>query len=347
MVDLEAAGALLLVHSGELADVRALLDELGLGFREEAPTAAAVAAYAEAQLVVAPPQFLLDRLEEGADRVPVRVAVLEGEARTLRGMLGRSGIEWIVRRPFHPAALRLLLLHCIYQGPEKRRAHRVGIGAAVRLQVGWRRRGALLADLSERDCRLLCDRPVELGRRVRLRLPADLVGRPSLVIDAEVARTARGSEERDGHEVCLVFRSLDAAAELRLKELVARHERGPAVLAGREARLQRVERPQDPSEGRRARRSVISFESNEEDAEHETDDHAGPERRGLPRHDFRRRVIALGEEATRVLVGRDISLRGMRVDPNDALELGRSLQIAIHVPSCETPLVVDVRVHRK
>jgi hypothetical protein len=50
--------------------------------------------------------------------------------------------------------------------------------------------------------------------------------------------------------------------------------------------------------------------------------------------------------ATRVLMGRDISVGGMRVDPNPALSLDDELQIAIHVRAREEPLVVTARVTR-
>jgi hypothetical protein len=50
--------------------------------------------------------------------------------------------------------------------------------------------------------------------------------------------------------------------------------------------------------------------------------------------------------ATRVLVGRDISAGGMRVDPNPALSLDDELQLAIHVRAREEPLVVTACVTR-
>ena len=48
----------------------------------------------------------------------------------------------MVRRPFHPAALRALVVHSLYRGPEKRRSPRVNVGAPVRVKLGWRHREA-------------------------------------------------------------------------------------------------------------------------------------------------------------------------------------------------------------
>ncbi len=47
-----------------------------------------------------------------------------------------------------------------------------------------------------------------------------------------------------------------------------------------------------------------------------------------------------------MLVGRDISVGGMRVDPNRRLAVGQTLQIAIHVNGMDAPLVVTSQVHR-
>jgi hypothetical protein len=56
--------------------------------------------------------------------------------------------------------------------------------------------------------------------------------------------------------------------------------------------------------------------------------------------------VALGEEATRVLLGRDISTGGMRVDPNPSLAVGDRLQLALHAGSRSEPMVVHAEVLR-
>ncbi len=454
MVDLEAPDAtILLIHDDELADVRETLDELGLGFKESTPLRTSSEDYLNAKIVISGPRFLLDPAQAGDPGGAVRIAIIESTSKTLRTMLSRSGIEWLVRRPFHPAALRLLLLHCIYQGPEKRSATRVSIGAAIRYQSGWSKRGALLAEISARDCRILAPRPVPVGTPLKLRLPLELAGRPPLVLDGRVVRTAK---EGDGaHEVCVLFDPLGLDENLRLKELVEAHSQGPAMLEGPDQRLTRNP-SRDPDASARVVRSVIhcggreprgedsekatveasekataetseeaaveafekawieaseeaaveasekaaveaseeaavktskkaTVETSEEAALEtsekaaveafekatveafekawveasekaivetperaavETSEGGTEERRADPRHAFHRRVIALGEQATRVLVGRDLSLRGMRVDPSPNLRLDQDLQIAIHVPGSDTPLVFDVHVDR-
>ena len=64
------------------------------------------------------------------------------------------------------------------------------------------------------------------------------------------------------------------------------------------------------------------------------------------RHTIDPLVVQLRDAAARVLVGRDISVGGMRVDPNRRLTVGQTLRIAIHVNGREAPLVVTSQVHR-
>jgi hypothetical protein len=348
MADLEAHDAsMLLIHDGELADVRELLEELGLGFVEAGTRTVSTDDTLEAAIVISTPQFLSSRINSGEIGTGIRIAIIDDHAKTLLAMLSRGGVEWLVRRPFHPSALRLLLLHCLYQGPEKRRARRVSVGAAVHYQTGWRKRGAILAEISRRDCRLLSSRSLEVGRRLKVRLPAELAGRRTLRLAGRVVRTGRSAESDGSHEICVVFDPPKSDEAQRLKELVSAHARGPAVLNPSVALKLARARPPGPAGD--ARSSAAPLSEGGLAAEEAPGAAAAPEtgdRRSDSRHEYRRRVIALSQEATRVLVGRDISRKGMRVEPTPSLALGSELQIALHVAGQDTPLVVDVRVHR-
>jgi hypothetical protein len=58
------------------------------------------------------------------------------------------------------------------------------------------------------------------------------------------------------------------------------------------------------------------------------------------------RQAALAREADHILLGREISISGMRVDPSPLLGLGRDVRLAIHAGSDADPLVLTARVHR-
>ena len=57
-------------------------------------------------------------------------------------------------------------------------------------------------------------------------------------------------------------------------------------------------------------------------------------------------MVALDDEADRVLMGRDISIGGMRVNPSPHLIVGQNIKLAMHLTQGTTPLVVSARVHR-
>ncbi len=170
-----APGALL-IHDGELDDVRTLLDELGSPCDERLGGVPESDEQAEWQLVVATASRMLE-LDIGAlGRRPVRVAVLEKGSSALREELGTAEVDLIVARPVHPIALRLLLLHALYRGPERRRELRVSVGTTVEIRTGLRRRSALLVELSTGGCRLITQQPLHRNWRMNVYLPSQLGG---------------------------------------------------------------------------------------------------------------------------------------------------------------------------
>lgn len=298
----------LLLHDGELADVRILLEELGVRVWEKeglgSDTPWDLVAFTPGQVSAL----------RGAPEGGTRLAVVHRDARTLRALLRREGVDYVVRRPVHPTALRLLLLRALYRGPERRREPRVAVGAPVRLRVGLRRETVLLADLSPSSCRLLSPRRLAPGRGVTLCLDATITGGSVLRVRGEVIRSTgwRREAERDrSWEVVLALRTASPRTARRLAAVVERHAGGPAALPA----------------------SAAASEP------------AG-ERRRRPRRPFPRRVIALGEQAARVLIGRDLSLGGMRVEPMPGLRVGQEVRLALHDGSRAFPLVVSARVVR-
>ncbi len=275
--------AILLLHDGELADVLALLSRMDLPPVERRGRPGPADIERPWDLVIATPRRLLELVDRGS--APERcVAVLDKDSKTARAMLQRSGVRHLVRRPVHPQALRLFLLYSLYRGPEKRRDRRVSVGTPVQLRAGgFRRRRALLADLSQTGARLLLDHDVAPGRRARLYLPAPLAPR-GLRLRAVVVRACAAEDTRFGRfEVALRFEDASAAQRQALSRAIAVHRAGPAML----------ERP---------------------------------------------------VEAGRVLVGRDLSPRGMRVDADAGVAPGDRLALALHVRTREQPVVVGAEV---
>ena len=313
----------LVLHDGELADVCALIAKLGVDHTEHRGRPDSEIAKIDWDLVVATPKRLLE-LALAPDVRPTRIAILEKDSKTLGSMLQRAAIELIVRRPVHPEALRLLIVHSLYCGPEKRQSRRVSIGASVRIRTGLRRRPAILAELSVNGCRLLCDEPIAEGKRVRVSIPAGFARGKGLTLSGRVMRSDWGAS---GASIAVEFPTVSAKLAQRLKGTISAHTTGPAVFEG-----------------------AVPAEAAAGPAVTSTADHGFTvlrrERRSTPRRDFSKQVVALGLEAARVLIGRDISQGGMRVEPHSEVSLGDDLQIALHLRAREEPLIVQARVAR-
>ena len=310
----------LLIHDGELADVRALLVSLGIPFVERVGAESPADRSHPWELVIASAKRILELKLPSSGQPPKQIAILAHDARTLRSSLRRSGTTLIVRRPVHPAALRALVVHSLYRGPEKRRSTRVNVGAPVRVKLGWRNREALLVNLSVTGCRLMTDRPVERGQSFRLQIPNHLAGGHALAVEARVVECLNSPDPTLGKFVTSAsFAGVDALLHAQLSAAVAAHAEGPAMCAG--APPLAAEAP-----------TVDAACARVAEAETASANGAAPD--------------SLGEEAAHVLMGRDLSRGGMRVDPNPLLAVGMNLRLAVHAETREAPMILSAMVVR-
>ncbi len=334
MEDHEPTPSVLLLHDGELADLAAVIEPLGGIDRRGNPTQSDRTKVWD--IVIASADRMLELHEHLPETSAVRITVLDGDSKTLRKMLNRIDTDLLVRQPVDHAALRLLILHTLYRGPEKRRTSRVSMGAAVCFRIGLRRRTAILAELSTRGCRLLAEQGCHRAtpdRMVKVVLPPQVTNdRRSLSLRGHVLRVSRAEPGVDG--IAVLFEVLRETARKRLESIVLAHSHGPAVFADAVAP---------------ALRSVPTIPESSEPKTSDLDgpaDEAASERRLQDRHTLSRRIVALGDEAARVLIGRDLSIGGMRIDPTPGLAVGDRLKVAIHIRPDGQPLVVSAEVAR-
>lgn len=321
--------AILFLHDGELGEISSALESLGGQIVERTRGLEESDRQCTWDLVIASSKRMLALPGQLARNPHVRIAVLDGDSKTVRSMLRRAGTDLVVRRPVHPAALRLLILYTLYRGPEKRRATRVSVGASVRFRTGLRRRNAILAELSATGCRLLApvgSNPPEPGGSLTILLPPELCQGRALSLHGRAARV----DQPDAGTLALAVRfdKMRSGTRQRLHQLVDAHAAGPAILDEHAAGLLPASEPAEPS------------------APEVAPGAASPERRDGPRHAMAHRIIALGDQAARVLIGSDLSAGGMRVEPTPGLEIGDRLKIALHVHSGEQPLLLGAEVVR-
>ena len=212
----------LLLHDGELADIRELLGKLRMPFSEtlvgEVP--------ATWDLAIATPRYLNQfPSSRGRKRKLRRVAVIEQDSKTLRALVRRCGADLLVRRPVHPTALRLLIKHAIYRGRRGARP-RIAVGAPVDLRVGLKSTQAILADLSLEGCRLLAKEAIPLRQRIMIATPRESGG------GYVCGQVVREIQEPDHAEtsVGVRFQWLIPGSRKRLAQVFDFYAAGPARL---------------------------------------------------------------------------------------------------------------------
>ena len=145
-------------------------------------------------------------------------------------------------------------------------------------------------------------------------------------------RVTRADEGDD--VIAILFELLGEAVRRRLESIVSAHSHGPAVL--------------DEAVSDAIQSAPIAPEADEPQppARDDTADEPASERRIQERHSITRRIIALGDEAARVLIGRDLSIGGMRIDSTPGFALGDRLKVAVHIRADGQPLVVSAEITR-
>lgn len=322
----------LFLDDGELVDIRAILRDLHVEYSVEAPGSGDPPPALESGLVIATPKHsarAADLCAATPERILIEILQSDSPA---PDAVSEARCNYIVRRPVHAAALRLLIQRALYAGPERRKRERVAIGAAVTLRAGIRTWVSTLLDLSPRSCRLLSSKPVLLDRTVTVRLPRRLTGGETLSLKGRVVR----SEEPEGagigmFEVAISFDCLEPAIRRALRVVLEGHLIGPASLAtggmgnglpsprriaaggGKVGGSRRIDRRSEP------RRS---------------DSGVPPTARVNP-----------GQLAA-VLIGRDLSPAGMRVESDEGLSLEDELDLLLHGGADATPIAVRATVER-
>jgi hypothetical protein len=331
--------SVLLLHDGELDDVLELLDELGadclhlrggeIPERVDPPEKLFVATARHAMTAgkwTAGP---------GVPHQPCKIAIVAEDSNTLRSMLRRIGFDLLIRRPVHPYALRLLMLRGLYTGDERRRERRVPVGYEISYRSGVRRKKAMLLELNTRGCRLLSEPPLKVGSRLTLDLPQEVTGSRSMQLRAKVIRSvADDPGAAHGQQaVALYFEKLSAPNRRRLTEVLKQRASGPPVLSKAMAQASGAV-TKSAAAARDSDRTPLAAAGSIED------------RRKNPRAAYDRSVRSLDEEANLVLMGRDLSVGGMRIEPHSGLAIGTKIRLAIYGDPREEPFVVRAEVVR-
>lgn len=391
--------AIVIQRAGELSEFVQVLEALAVdveihdGARMPSPDEVSGAA-----VVVVSGQRLLEGGTPNLSLWPRTLAVVDKASKTMLAHLNRVGAALVIRRPIHPRTLRLVLLHEIYQGPERRRRKRTLIGHPIRVGAGLFKQRATLLELSDTGARLELPKAPKVGTKIQLLIGKDLTRTRPLKLSARVVRGIRAPGENGRPDSVIGVAFLDPRRHHKdVGALLDRFASGPASWSGKlDATASPTATPAAapkpgsidleggyagsfgddetetiPADGIDSDTSTDDDAIAEDTADFEFDtdalleevftpelasqeqdryDDEGAEeaegkaddddRRRDPRIPYDRRVVALGLEAARVLVGRDLSYGGMRIAETDAVDVGDTLRVALHCGTELEPLVV-------
>jgi hypothetical protein len=324
-----------IADDGELTDVRELFEQLGVEWlsAEEAPERPT------ALLVATPSRLLATRQASPAvPQATFRIAVADKMTKGLQRELERARPDFVVSRPFHAAALRLLILHALYIGPERRTAARVALSLAIRFRTGVFSRAATLVELSRGGCRLIAEHVPAVGEGATVVLPRELAGQPLSLTGRVVSSDPAGGFEPGEQSCSLAFEALDTEKRRTMRDLMAKLAAGGTMLPLRPGALADAKPTGDlgapaPAKGRAKKSSAKSTSQ-------------GRERRRAPRSSYARPVLASSAGAARILIGRDLSSGGMRVAPGADLIVGDELKLVVYGPAGSAPLLLRSVVSR-
>jgi prepilin-type N-terminal cleavage/methylation domain-containing protein len=447
---------LLCQRAGELAEFADILADLGVPVEIQNGPLPSLDQVARARLVIVSGPRLAEGKAPALRRWPRTIAVVDDNSRTLSAHLTRLGVSVIVRRPIHSRALRLLILHNLYCGPERRGKKRVMIGQPIRAGVGIFKQDATLLELSRTGARIEVASPPKVGASIQFVLGKELTNGKPLKIQAKVVRSIRAATTAGTTgEIGLAIVNPNGDHVRTLQAILDRYSNGapPIANAGRPAPDASSPRPQlsppstatatsvrsaastlPPQAAGTALRSIptpalkpsaasspararppvadprplppshsapatppaasvlpvsrvettptvetplvppldlslnlpldqarIELEVVEDDLELLDDDGdgvdfeledeieidiEGGDRRQSMRVPYTQTVVALDEQAARVVVGRDLSPGGMRIAPNPNLAVGDVLKLALHAGTETEPVVVLAEVER-
>jgi len=336
----------LVIDDGELSRIRGFLSGYGVELQHLRGNVILEDLEGSFDLVIATVKQTLE-FEGSVDLAslpgkPVWIAVHAQDFLPLRVRLRRMGVQYLVQSSVGSEALRLLLAHSLYQGPERRDGTRlpVGVPVACRSEAGEGFRADLL-DLTRGGCRLLVDAEFGLGTGVSFDLPARLAGGEKCELSGRVARI----EPHPGTprtRVTIEFREIGVELLELLDSILQGKIIGTVVTRLGEDLSEETASTTIPASNREA--PIGESESRVAPTPEAPPEY--PHKRTNLRTPYMRKVTALHGDSQFVILGRDLSIAGMRAVQIPGLPVGMELELAIYGAAGAEPVLVKAVVAR-
>lgn len=372
---------ILLIDDGELAEVAAMLDRLRIPHTRLKGGDIEGELAPPTDLLIATPRRA-SAVRRGSPSTagryrPLRIIAVDEDSTAMRRVLRRMGFNLLVRRGAHPEVWRLLIERALFEGDERRTDPRVPVGATISVTSWGPENGAechdsddslsraTLIDISNRGCRLSTSELLDPGVRLSIEIPLVDASTDRLQLRGRIVRTTMEGDQAAGERYTagmLFDMGLEEDRRLQLSRLLNDLSVGPGSvpdLTGEQ--LPACDSPDIPgltldAETDPALNAGVEISLHRrvgptpEIASELQSQLVAADRRQTPRGSFGGQVLALSpdarEQPTRVLMGRDLSAGGMRIERMPDLETGDRFRLAIYGPASQHPFLVDAVVHR-
>lgn len=314
---------------------------------------------------------------------PLRIIAVEEDSPAMRRRLRRAGLHLLIRLPADPEIWRLLVARALYRGSERRSDARVAVGSPVRLVPNEADAPppTTLLDLSNRGCRLQTTESLAVGDSIEFTIPVDgeaWCEAGPLTLAGEVRRMVWDSAARRGTYAVVFDAQMSEATRIHLTSLINHWASGPRAQDMRPASeapaIPACQLPSIPDltlddetdppisaggqvqvslgnvgdkVGDRAHPSAKTAENSHDDSKAQGDGEQDDEnRRSHARAHFASSVVAETGAGPFVLIGRDLSAGGMRIEPHPDLAVGDRFRVALHGPAPNEPLLLEAEIVR-
>ncbi|MAI79867.1 MAG: hypothetical protein CL917_13055 [Deltaproteobacteria bacterium] len=356
---MQSSTRIMLLDDGELTEVARLLDRMGVSYLR----------FSENPLdgPQLPPMDLLISTTHYAEQVhrgtpagarpgrPLRIIATEEAATFSTEQLQKWGFHLRVQLPGHLDLWELLICRGIYSGTEKRQEERVAMGAGVSLALDGNPRGrtsARLMDISNRGCRILTPDRMGLGREIGVVLPSQVSGGLSLRLDGKIVRVAKNPEANSHYAGIMWNPEMSDFIRVRLSSLLNEWSFDPPAI---DHELISETMPVLPSESIEALEGLTLDDETDPPipvpqsitGQKEAGDRClSEDRRAGSRRAYSAPVPAHRRGRGKVMMARDLSCLGMKIEPMPGVDLGQQIELVLHGPGLIEALRVSAHVAR-
>ncbi len=254
----------------------------------------------------------------GNDPGPAWICVHPKDFSSLREFLRELGAHFLLQiGPGGPDAriVHPLIRQLIHQSGERRARIRLPCACTVQCSANGERFEAELCDLSHDSCRIQVSKDIRVTTAISIYLPSEIDPAAPTAYPGVVLRTSLRDRDRHRFDVAIGFE--DAGVQSTLAQIVVGQGEGTRIV-----QLNSLAAKPKPGE----------------QLEIEID------RREVRRHRYRQRVaclMSLDDERPLVIMAKDLSMSGIRVDAHERLSSGCPVIVALPLGKGLSPLLIE------